>query len=83
MEIAKFSQSWEQNYFNLKALIIYWEKNITISTIKFILWTLIRVTSVNDQLDVQYFYFVYVFYSPVHVSSDVVFIISRSNCIKL
>jgi hypothetical protein len=24
--VWKFSQSWEQNYFNLKILIIYWKK---------------------------------------------------------
>ena len=36
----------------------------------------------NYQLDAQFLYFIYVYYSPLHVSSNVVLIIRRSNCIN-
>jgi hypothetical protein len=42
MKIENFTQSWDKNYFNLKALtIIHFNKDVSISTIKITLWTLI------------------------------------------
>ena len=43
----------------------------------------LKITLVNDQLDLQFFYFIIIFYSPLHVSSNVVLIIRRSNCINV
>jgi len=43
----------------------------------------LSITLANDHLDAQLFYLQYVYYSPPHVSSNVVLIIRRSNCINL
>ena len=37
---------------------------------------------VNDQLDAQFFYFIIRLLSPLNVSSNVVLVIRRSNCIN-
>ena len=39
-------------------------------------------TLVSDQLDAQCSFLSYVYYSPLHVSSNIVLIIRRSNCIN-
>ena len=39
----------------------------------------LSITLVNDQLDAQLLYFIILYYSPLHVSSNVVLIIRRSN----
>jgi hypothetical protein len=39
------------------------------------------ITLVNDQLDAQFF-FLYVYFSSLHVSSNPVLIIKRINCIS-
>jgi len=39
-------------------------------------------TLVNNQLDAQFLYFIIRLLSPLHVSSNVVLIIRRSNCIN-
>ena len=42
----------------------------------------LSITLVNDQLDAQFFYFIIVYYSPLHVSSNVVLNIRRSKFFK-
>jgi len=44
----------------------------------------LSITSVNDQLYAQlYLILKYVYYSPLHVSSNVELIIRRSSCINI
>ena len=42
---------------------------------------LIIITLLNDQLDAQFLFLQYVSFNRLHVSSNIVLIIRRSNCI--
>ena len=41
----------------------------------------LSITLANDQLDTQFFFY-YIYYNPLHVSSNILLILRRSNCIN-
>jgi len=51
-----------------------------ISTLKHVPGNVLELFFVNDQLDALFYIFIY--YTSLHVSSIIVFIIRRSNCIS-
>jgi len=71
---------------NNKRWTIHMLKNISNILIRFVItaWRILKLTflrfMVNDQLDSQFFLRIY--FNSLHVSSNIVFIIRRINCIN-